>query len=370
MHIFGTILLTAVTLMHIYVFWRTGSVPLIKKHISPKGIISTGISLWFIFLIGRLYGHGATGHLASILELIGMNWMAALFLIFVCVLSVDIITGFGIILTRIAPSLRGVAMVVGVVLSIIAMVQGMRPPVISNYDVNISGLPAEMAGKVIIALSDLHVGSVIGEEWLSDRVAQVQAQKPDLVVLLGDMFEGHGPPAEELLNMLHGLSAPLGVWAVLGNHESYGHIDKRKSLIEVDGFKVLVDSWIEVSPGLIIAGVDDLTVRKWSGNSGDFITKTLEGRPPGATILLSHSPLDIEKAAQAGVDLMLCGHTHSGQVWPFGYLIKHRYPFFEGLYKVGKMTLIVCRGTGTWGPRMRLWRPGEILRVTLHRADA
>jgi uncharacterized protein len=157
---------------------------------------------------------------------------------------------------------------------------------------------------------------------------------------------------------------------VLGNHESYGHIDKRKSMIEVDGFKVLVDSWVELSPGLILAGVDDLTVRKWSGNYGDFITKTLEGRPPGATILLSHSPLDIEKVAQDGVDLMLCGHTHSGQVWPFGYLIKHRYPFFEGLYKVGKMTLIVCRGTGTWGPRMRLWEPGEILRVTLHRGDA
>jgi hypothetical protein len=201
-------------------------------------------------------------------------------------------------------------------------------------------------------------------------VAQVQAQKPDIVVLLGDLFEGHGPPSEELLNKLHGLSAPLGVWAVLGNHESYGHIDKRKSLIEVDGFKLLVDSWVEVSPGFVIAGVDDLTVRKRSGQTDDFIAKSLQGRPSGTTILLSHSPLEIDKAADAGVDLMLSGHTHGGQVWPFGYLIKQRYPFFEGLYQVGKMTLIVSRGTGTWGPRMRLWRPGEILRVTLRKGDA
>jgi hypothetical protein len=365
MRIFGTILLTIITLMHLYVFWRAGSVPLIKHHITTKGLAIIGLIFWFMFLIGRIYGHGATGTSAAILELIGMNWMASLFLIFVCILTADILTGFGLILPRITPSLRGGAILAGVTLSMIAMIQGMRPPVIQNYDVNISGLPPEMDGKVIVALSDLHAGSVIGEKWLADRVAQVQAEKPDLIVLLGDIFEAHGAPLEGLLIIMHRLSAPLGVWAVFGNHESYGHISKRDSMIEADGFKVLVDSWVELNPGLVLAGVDDMTVRKWSGREGDFVKATLAGRPPGTTILLSHSPLDIDKAAQAGVDLMLCGHTHGGQVWPFGYLVKRMYPLFEGLYKIGKMTLIVSRGTGTWGPRMRLWRPGEILKVTL-----
>jgi uncharacterized protein len=370
MQIFGTILLTAVTLMHLYVFWRAGSVPLIKHHAPPKILVDTGVLLWLLFVFGRIYGHGGTGALAVTMETFGMNWMATLFLIFVCLLSVDIITCFGFFLPRMAPSLRGVAISVGIVLSITAIIQGLQPPVIRNYEVDISGLPAEMDGTVIVALSDLHVGSVLDEKWLADRVAQVQAQKPDIVVLLGDILEGHGPPAEELLNMLRHLSAPLGVWAVFGNHESYGHINKREALIDAGGFKVLVDSWVEVRPGFIVAGVDDLTVRKRSGRTDSFIAKTLQGRPSGTTILLSHTPWDVEKAAQAGVDLMLCGHTHGGQVWPFGYLIKQRYPFLEGLYKVGEMTLIVSRGAGTWGPRMRLWRLGEILRITLHRGDA
>jgi predicted MPP superfamily phosphohydrolase len=63
---------------------------------------------------------------------------------------------------------------------------------------------------------------------------------------------------------------------------------------------------------------------------------------------------------------MLCGHTHGGQIWPFGYLIRMIYPLLEGRYEVGGMPVIVCRGTGTWGPRMRLWRPSEIMRVALH----
>ena len=100
--------------------------------------------------------------------------------------------------------------------------------------------------------------------------------------------------------------------------------------------------------------------------NGNVLSQALLGRPPGGTILLSHTPWQAESAASAGAGLMLCGHTHGGQVWPFGYLISIMYPLLEGRYEVGGMPVIVCRGTGTWGPRMRLWRPSEILRVTLH----
>ena len=125
------------------------------------------------------------------------------------------------------------------------------------------------------------------------------------------------------------------------------------------------NSWNEVHPGLVVAGVDDLTVNK--GFIGDkLISKALAGHPPSAaTILLSHSPLQADKVAELGVGLMLSGHTHGGQIWPFGYLVERFYPLFVGQYEVNGMEIIVCRGTGTWGPRMRLWLPGEIIRVTL-----
>jgi len=79
----------------------------------------------------------------------------------------------------------------------------------------------------------------------------------------------------------------------------------------------------------------------------------------------SRSDHQAERLAGEGVDLMLSGHTHGGQIWPFDYLVRLEYPLLEGQYEVGGMNVIVCRGTGTWGPRMRLWKPGEIIRVTL-----
>ena len=80
---------------------------------------------------------------------------------------------------------------------------------------------------------------------------------------------------------------------------------------------------------------------------------------------MSHKPWQVGMAAGSGVDLMLAGHTHGGQIWPFGYLVKLFFPQLVGRYQVDGMTLLVGRGTGTWGPRMRLWSRGEILRVRL-----
>jgi predicted MPP superfamily phosphohydrolase len=349
--------------MHIYVFWRAASVPFVDRHVPRKIFVGIGVILWAIFFFGRLIGHGGTGVLSGTLEFLGMNWMGVLFLTFIPLLAIDIVTLFGFLMPRLSSSLRGWALLVGVVLSVIALFQGLQPPVVEKYEVSLPGLPDAMDGTVLVALSDLHLGSQLGERWLASRVAQVQAQRPDLVVLLGDIFEGHGQPQDELILPLSRLSAPLGVWAVNGNHESHG--SQIMGLMEKAGFQLLKNRWDEVRPGLVLAGVDDLTVRHRRGQVGDPILKVLAERPPGATVLLSHSPWQAESSATAGVGLMLCGHNHGGQIWPFDYLVRSRYPLLEGRYKVDGMTVVVCRGTGTWGPRMRLWRPSEILSVTL-----
>jgi hypothetical protein len=296
-----------------------------------------------------------------------MNWMGILFLLFVSFLAVDLITVFGFFLSRLTPLLRGVALVTGLVLSVIALVQGFRPPVVENYEVHLPGLSHEMDGTVIVAMSDLHMGSILGEEWLTERVPQVRNEKPDMIALLGDLFEGHGRPHKDLLTALSKLSAPLGVWAVTGNHEFHRGGDGNMPFLEEAGIRLLHDRWTEVRTGFVVAGVDDLTTSRRRGRNDDHISKALTGRPPGVTVLLSHTPWQVEKAANAGVNLMLCGHTHSGQIWPFGYIVRIFYPYLAGQYEVAGMPIIVCRGTGTWGPRMRLWRRGEILRVTLRR---
>jgi hypothetical protein len=288
-----------------------------------------------------------------------------LFLTFIPLFLIDVVTGFGFLLPRYAPSVRGLALIAGLLLSAIALVQGLRPPVVTSYSIELADLRSELDGTTIVAMSDMHLGSLIGIEWLEDRIAQVSGLKPDLIVLLGDISEGHGSPDEELLPVLNRFSVPLGVWAVLGNHEFHSHRNTGKSLLEKTSFHLLRNSWQEVLPGLVLAGVDDLTASRQSGRSDDLIAASLKNRPQGTTILLSHTPWQVEEAADAGVDVMLSGHTHGGQIWPFDYLVKLRYPFLEGEYKIKNMNLIVTRGAGTWGQRMRLWYPGEILRITL-----
>lgn len=361
---FGVILTVAVTLMQGYVFWRAASVPFVTRHISRRWLIALGIALWILFLFGRAIRPEDTGGMAATAELLSMTWMGMLFLLSVCLLAVEVATGFGFWLRRSAPVLRGAALVAGGVLSALALIQGLRAPVVQNHDVYLDALPSRLDGTVIIALSDLHLGALLGERWLAARVEQVQAERPDVVILLGDVFEGHGLPQQELLVTLKHLSAPLGIWAVLGNHESHGSRTDNMALFEKAGAHLLSNTWAELRPGLVLAGVDDLAYR--DGNGGAFLAKALAGRPAGATILLSHAPLPANMVTGKGVNLMLSGHTHGGQLWPFGYLVKDRFPLIAGRYELEGMTAIVSRGTGTWGPRMRLWRPAEILRLTLH----
>jgi len=367
--VFGIILMLAVTVMQGYVFWRAASLPLVIRRISHKHLIGIGLALWVFFILIRLIGSDDVGVLGTVLEQLAMVWMASLFLVSVALLSVDLLTGFGFLLRRFVPRLRAAAVVAGGVLAVLALVQGLRPPVVQDYPVYIEALPENLDGTVILALSDLHLGAVLGEKWLAARLEQVRAQHPDAIVLLGDVFEGHSAPRKELLVSLRQLSAPLGVWGVLGNHESYIARSNNTALFEEAGVRLLRNSAVELRPGLVLAGVDDLSSSRDIARAEGFLTTALATRPSGATILLSHAPVAAELAAAQGVNLMLSGHTHGGQIWPFSYLGKQRFPLFEGAYKLGSMTLIVSRGTGTWGPRMRLWRPAEILRLTLHTAN-
>jgi predicted MPP superfamily phosphohydrolase len=256
---------------------------------------------------------------------------------------------------------------VALVLCVIAIIQAHRSPVVTSYDVTIPKLPSERNGTVVVLVSDTHLGSMLDERWALARIAQVQALRPDLIVLGGDIVEDHGAAKRKWGPLLGKLSAPLGVWAVDGNHETFGFGGK-DGVLQDAGIHLLHDRWEEAAPGLIIAGVDDLTTtQRRAGNLTSSLNGALTGRPSnGATIFLSHTPWPPDAAAYPGIGLMLSGHTHNGQIWPFRYVVKAIYPFVAGKYEVNGMALIVCRGTGTWGPRMRLWGRGEIVRVTLH----
>jgi predicted MPP superfamily phosphohydrolase len=362
---FGSVLTVAYTALLVYVLWRAASVPMLARRLSRKGWVGLGTLLGTLFFLAVVVGHRGSGASARALESVGMWLLGSTFLVSTALLVVDVGTVFGCVLRRWVPILRGWGIVAGIILSAVALVQGLRAPAVVSYEVTLPHLPAKLDGTVLVAASDAHLGAHLEERWLTERVAQIQALRPDMVVFLGDMFEGHGDVPREL-PALGQLSVPLGKWFVAGNHESHRNAGAATDVLERAGFRRLANRWVEPAPGLVLAGVSDLTQHKRRALAGDPLERALANRPAGATVLLSHTPWEADRAAHAGVELMLSGHTHGGQIWPFGYLVRWVYPLLGGRYDIDGMPAIVCRGTGTWGPRMRLWRRAEILKVTLH----
>ena len=174
--------------------------------------------------------------------------------------------------------------------STLALVQGLRAPVVQGHEGFSRRLSVALDGTVIVAISDLHLGSLLGATWLAARVEQVQAQKPDLVVLIGEVFEGHSVPAAELLTVLKSMSAPLGKWGVVGNREMHSGRDANGAIFEGAGVHLLRNGWMELRPGLILAGLESLSFGPGAGVDGPALAAVLAGRPPGAAVLVAHAP--------------------------------------------------------------------------------
>ncbi|VBB42612.1 Metallophosphoesterase [uncultured Desulfatiglans sp.] len=361
-------MITVVTVLQLYVFNRLGALTVRKRHLNRAGLIAVGLACWIVFVLSRVYRGQGAGIVSNALQVVGMQWVGCVFLAAVGFFIADLVSGFGLLFRRSLNRLRLVGAVFGVMSIILGHVQALRPPVVETYEVAVDALPDTLDGLTIAALADLHIGeALLGPGWLSARIDQAMDLRPDVIVLAGDLFERRVDPLE-MVPVMQRLSAPLGVWAVRGNHDAVrsNRRDVTGEILAGAGIRLLANEWAQPVDGLVLAGVDDLTVaRRRPGEGEANLDRALRGRPEGATILLSHTPWLTGRAAKAGVDLMLSGHTHNGQIWPFKHLVRVLYPLVEGMYERGGMNLIVSRGTGTWGPRLRLWVPGEISLVIL-----
>ena len=362
---FFLIFFTVWAALHAYVGWRLASLPWVAAAVSPGTLAGLLAALALAYPAARALNSRGWRAVGEPLEWLAANWVGLVFLLLVALVFADLVTLGGWLWRAQVPAIRTWAALGALGLAVIALVQGARPPVVQEIEVRLAGLPRERDGFVLVAISDLHLGAVRGERWMDRQIATVAALRPDAVAVVGDLVDGNVEVLEPMLPVLRKLEAPRGVWAVTGNHEYYAGLEASVALLEAAGYRVLRDESAEVLPGLVFAGVDDLGARRQFGRKEPALQRALAGRPAGATVLLSHSPREVEQAAAAGVGLMLSGHTHAGQVWPFNYLVRLSTPWVGGRYRVGTLELIVGRGTGTWGPPMRLWQRSEILRLTL-----
>ncbi|HSD33369.1 MAG TPA: metallophosphoesterase [Gemmatimonadales bacterium] len=257
---------------------------------------------------------------------------------------------------------EGPAILGGVaLLTLVGLIQARRPRVV-HVPVPIRDLPLDLAGLRIVQLSDLHVGPTIRRPFVEAVVDAANALAPDLVAVTGDVADGFVPELRDHVAPLARLRAPLGTFFVTGNHEYYW--DPRGWMEELErlGLAVLSNEHRLLTRGtgrLLLAGVTDLS-------AGPDPYAAMAGAPQSdVRVLLAHQPRSAYDARAAGFDLQLSGHTHGGQFFPFNLLVRLFQPFVAGLHRLEEMWLYVSRGTGYWGPPLRLWAPSEITLIEL-----
>jgi predicted MPP superfamily phosphohydrolase len=235
-------------------------------------------------------------------------------------------------------------------------------PRLRRIRIEIPALPASWRGRTALVMSDLHLGHVYGAGFTRRLVARANRLQPDIVFLPGDVFDGGLASPGPLVEPLGQLQAPLGVYFAAGNHEEIGDLPLYAEVLERAGVRVLTHQRVEVD-GLHILGLP------YRDSTYPIpLRASLERLRPQAgepCILLCHSPSRLSVVEQAGVALMLSGHTHGGQIFPFTWLTRRVFgQFTHGLHRFGRLQVYTSIGAGTWGPPMRVGSASEIVLLT------
>ena len=233
-------------------------------------------------------------------------------------------------------------------------------------EVPVKKLPRELDGFSIAQITDLHLDVVMSPAWVKRMVDQVNSLNPDLIVITGDLIDEDPDRSPQIFEQLKRMNSRYGVLAVTGNHEFYVGVNRVVRHALDANIRYLRNEKVVIAGSLNFYGIDDPSVKyRFGGELVPFEKVIGPEAKVEPAILLYHRPAHIEKLAGLGIDLVLCGHTHNGQLWPFVYVVRRFFPRVTGHFTVGNSHLYVSRGTGTWGPPMRFGSPPEITKIVL-----
>ena len=372
--IFVGVFLLLVTL---FLHWRFLSVT--RMPTRPKRAVDAALALlWLGAVIGFGSGVEFDPSWARGPAFVGLSWLAVVLYLFLGTVLVAVVcTVMRVVFAarrrdsssaRLRVTRIGSAAVA--LVSVVAVGYGLveaATPRVTNTDVALDRLPAEFDGVRVALVSDLHAGPSRGADFVRKVVDSINAQNPDVVLLDGDLIDGTVPLVGADLAPLRDLDAPLGVFAVSGNHEFYaGDGGEWLDLWSTLGIDVLRNERTTLTRGgaaIDLAGINDATApAPYEPDLG----AALEGIDPDRFVLLmAHQPLQAVEASDFGVDMQVSGHTHGGQIWPIRYLVPLQQPSVEGLDTIDNTTLYTTRGAGAWGPPVRVAAPPEIAMLEL-----
>jgi predicted MPP superfamily phosphohydrolase len=245
-----------------------------------------------------------------------------------------------------------------------------RRAAVKNVDIPIDNLPAALHGFTIVQISDIHVGPTIKRHYLEKIVDAVNGLEPDLIAVTGDVVDGSVSALSAHTLPLAQLKARHGAFLVTGNHEYYAGADKWIVEFRRLGLKVLMNEHVVVEHDgarAVVAGVTDYGAGSFDPAHRSDPAASIHGAPADIPfrLLLAHQPRSAPAAAAAGFTLQLSGHTHGGQFLPWNFFVRLQQPFVAGLEKLNGLWIYTSRGTGYWGPPLRLAAPSEITRLRL-----
>ncbi len=268
---------------------------------------------------------------------------------------------------RLPPATLAVIALCGTVVFFTIAVNGARRVTVNRVRIITERLGYDAPPLRIVLLSDLHIGRTSIPSTVRRVRDLVKEAKPDLLLCAGDFCDTAGGDAGRQAELFREIHPAFGKLAVLGNHEAYAGVEASIKILNGAGFRVLRDETVPIRDDWAVTGADD-PAAGLLGELGERADAWLLPKNRGRryVILLKHRP-EVSEKARSSADLQLSGHTHGGQIFPFGWLVRRLYPFEEGrlLPFDGGLGLYISRGAGTWGPPLRLAAPPEITVITI-----
>ncbi len=331
--------------------------------------LAANIILFLVMLGGLIYGGSMSPAAAKVITFIGFSYMIVMIYLLLSFLLVDIVRLVNLIF-HFAPAgmkvFRLWSFVGTLVLITVAMIVGnykFNHPTVVNLEITTEN-PSQHKELKIVAASDIHLGVSIDKKRLQQYVELINAQKPDIVLLAGDVSDNSTQPLinQNMAEEFRQIKAPLGVYAISGNHEYYAENPYTTSeYLKAAGITFLRDSAALVNNSFYIVGRDDRTNHKRK-NLSDIVNGIDKTKP---VILLDHQPFHLNEAQENGVDLQISGHTHNGQFFPGNLLVKKMYELGHGYMQKGKTHYYVSSGLGLWGPQYRIGTQSELVVINL-----
>ncbi len=376
--IFFSIVIVIYSLVNYYIFTR-------GLQAIPAGSV---LRAWYIpvfwtlaatYIAGRFLERVWLSPVSDALVWSGSIWLGAMLYFFLLVVFIDLIRlvnhfipflpGFvGENYTRFKLYLLGGSVLLVGVIVLAGYINALNPR-IKTVEINIPKQANGLESLNAVVMSDIHLGTMIGNGRLERIVNKANGLNPDIILLPGDILDEDLEPVirQNAGATLEQLSAPMGVFGVMGNHEYIGGPEPAYRYLSEHGIKMLRDSVVRINDSFYLVGREDFQKGRFAGKERKSIEllmeEVIDKNLP--VIVLDHQPFHPEMAAAAGADLMLSGHTHNGQLWPLNYIIDAMYVIGYGLGQVDGMHMYVSNGVGTWGPPLRIGNRPEIVHLKI-----